>query len=211
MPAGVQPSHRGAGDKVSAPPAPPPLPHTPASPPPQPAWTPLYLHMLRTIECPSSRCSRPWGVARRASGSVEDRLGRPTDNGQIGVVDPECRLIGLHLYDGMFKAGLPHYPALLGLLASVPSRICSTRWRYAGLCKPVHQAAALRSSRSAPTVSSRRRSTSGISRITHVHTRGPAVDWYGSCVVGIGLKSFRSSTSSSSMAAQSLLSWSSTR
>ncbi|EXC25620.1 DNA damage-binding protein 1a [Morus notabilis] len=36
-------------------------------------------------------------------GDVSDRIGRPTDNGQIGIIDPECRLIGLHLYDGLFK------------------------------------------------------------------------------------------------------------
>ncbi|KAK2658143.1 hypothetical protein Ddye_004676 [Dipteronia dyeriana] len=39
----------------------------------------------------------------RARGDVSDRIGRPTDNGQIGVIDPNCRLIGLHLYDGLFK------------------------------------------------------------------------------------------------------------
>ncbi|KAK6154837.1 hypothetical protein DH2020_009085 [Rehmannia glutinosa] len=36
-------------------------------------------------------------------GDVSDRIGRPTDNGQIGIIDPDCRLIGLHLYDGLFK------------------------------------------------------------------------------------------------------------
>lgn len=25
---------------------------------------------------------------------------------QIGIVDPDCRLIGLHLYDGLFKVSL---------------------------------------------------------------------------------------------------------
>lgn len=39
----------------------------------------------------------------RAMGDVSDRIGRPTDNGQIGLIDPDCRLIGLHLYDGLFK------------------------------------------------------------------------------------------------------------
>ncbi|KAG8385227.1 hypothetical protein BUALT_Bualt03G0020200 [Buddleja alternifolia] len=38
-----------------------------------------------------------------AMGDVSDRIERPTDNGQIGIVDPDCRLIGLHLYDGLFK------------------------------------------------------------------------------------------------------------
>ncbi|KAM0880962.1 hypothetical protein ACQ4PT_033240 [Festuca glaucescens] len=36
-------------------------------------------------------------------GDFSDPLGRPTDNGQIGIVDPDCRLIGLHLYYGLFK------------------------------------------------------------------------------------------------------------
>ncbi|KAF6166099.1 hypothetical protein GIB67_023809 [Kingdonia uniflora] len=39
----------------------------------------------------------------RAMGDVSDRIGRPTENGQIGIIDPDCRLIGLHLYDGLFK------------------------------------------------------------------------------------------------------------
>ncbi|KAL6499676.1 DNA damage-binding protein 1a [Orobanche gracilis] len=34
---------------------------------------------------------------------VSVRIGRPTDNGQIGIIDPDCRLIGLHLYDGLFQ------------------------------------------------------------------------------------------------------------
>ncbi|XWS62379.1 hypothetical protein CRYUN_Cryun06bG0005900 [Craigia yunnanensis] len=39
----------------------------------------------------------------RAMGDVSDRIGRPTDNGQNGIIDPDCRLIGLHLYGGLFK------------------------------------------------------------------------------------------------------------
>ncbi|KAL0699191.1 hypothetical protein Bca4012_055313 [Brassica carinata] len=39
----------------------------------------------------------------RAMGDVADRIGRQTDNGQIGIIDPDCRFIGLHLYDGLFK------------------------------------------------------------------------------------------------------------
>lgn len=42
-------------------------------------------------------------IITRSTGDVSDRIGRPTDIGQIGIVDPECRLIGLHLYDGLFK------------------------------------------------------------------------------------------------------------
>ncbi|CAK8578715.1 unnamed protein product [Lathyrus sativus] len=42
-------------------------------------------------------------LVTRSMGDVSDRIGRPTDNGQIGIIDPDCRLIGLHLYDGLFK------------------------------------------------------------------------------------------------------------
>jgi hypothetical protein len=38
-----------------------------------------------------------------ANGDIHDQVGRPCDNGQIGIVDPQCRMIGLHLYDGLFK------------------------------------------------------------------------------------------------------------
>lgn len=53
-------------------------------------------------------CVLQWDVETselitRAMGDVSDRIGRPTDNGQIGIIDPDCRLIGLHLYDGLFK------------------------------------------------------------------------------------------------------------
>jgi len=33
----------------------------------------------------------------------QDRIGRPSETGIIGIVDPQCRLIGLRLYDGLFK------------------------------------------------------------------------------------------------------------
>ncbi|PNT71609.1 hypothetical protein BRADI_2g32134v3, partial [Brachypodium distachyon] len=39
----------------------------------------------------------------RSGGDVSDFIGCPTDNGQIGVIDPQNRLIGLSLYDGLFK------------------------------------------------------------------------------------------------------------
>ena len=42
-------------------------------------------------------------LVTRAMGDLTDRIGRPTERGQIGIVDPECRVIGLHLYDGLFK------------------------------------------------------------------------------------------------------------
>ncbi|TKY44495.1 DNA damage-binding protein 1 [Spatholobus suberectus] len=43
-------------------------------------------------------------LVTRATGDVsDDIIGRPRDNGQIGIIDPYFSLIGLHLYDGRFK------------------------------------------------------------------------------------------------------------
>ena len=42
-------------------------------------------------------------LVTRANGNLEDRVGRATDTGQIGVIDPEHRLIGFHFYDGVFQ------------------------------------------------------------------------------------------------------------
>ena len=42
-------------------------------------------------------------LVTRAGGDIQDRIGRPTDGGQVGIIDPDCRMIGLHLYDGLFK------------------------------------------------------------------------------------------------------------
>lgn len=38
-----------------------------------------------------------------ASFVSQDRIGRPSETGIIGIIDPECRMIGLRLYDGLFK------------------------------------------------------------------------------------------------------------
>ncbi|CAH3044667.1 unnamed protein product [Porites lobata] len=42
-------------------------------------------------------------IVTRACGDVQDRIGRPSDTGLIGIIDPQCRMIGLRLYDGLFK------------------------------------------------------------------------------------------------------------
>jgi DNA damage-binding protein 1 len=39
----------------------------------------------------------------RAYGDMSDRIGRPCESGHLGAVDPLCRLVGLHLYDGALK------------------------------------------------------------------------------------------------------------
>uniref|UniRef100_A0A7N2MVG8 RING-type domain-containing protein n=1 Tax=Quercus lobata TaxID=97700 RepID=A0A7N2MVG8_QUELO len=63
-----------------------------------------------------------FGTFRRAMGDVSDRIGRPTDNSQIGIIDPDCRLIGLHLYDGLFKVA---YKRSIGELGSMQRCIVS--------------------------------------------------------------------------------------
>lgn len=42
-------------------------------------------------------------VVTRAHGNVADRIGKPSENGILAVVDPLARVIGLRLYDGLFK------------------------------------------------------------------------------------------------------------
>ncbi|CAM9860641.1 unnamed protein product [Discosporangium mesarthrocarpum] len=42
-------------------------------------------------------------IVTKASGTVKDRIGRATDNRKIGFIDPQNRMIGLHLYEGQFK------------------------------------------------------------------------------------------------------------
>lgn len=42
-------------------------------------------------------------IITRAHGNVQDRIGRPAETGIIGIIDPLCRVIGLRLYDGLFK------------------------------------------------------------------------------------------------------------
>ncbi|KAJ4458180.1 putative DNA damage-binding protein 1 [Paratrimastix pyriformis] len=39
----------------------------------------------------------------RACGDIHDRIGRPTEMGQLGSIDPQHRMICLHLYDGLLK------------------------------------------------------------------------------------------------------------
>eukprot|EP00256_Glycine_max_P062141 XP_014631544.1 DNA damage-binding protein 1b [Glycine max] len=63
----------------------------------------LFIATERYKFCVLQWDSETGELVTRAMGDVSDRIGRPTDNGQIGIIDPDCRLIGLHLYDGLFK------------------------------------------------------------------------------------------------------------
>ncbi|VVB12240.1 unnamed protein product [Arabis nemorensis] len=63
----------------------------------------LFITIERYKFCVLQWDSESSELVTRAMGDVSDRIGLPTDNDQIGIIDPDCRLIGLHLYDGLFK------------------------------------------------------------------------------------------------------------
>lgn len=42
-------------------------------------------------------------IITKAHGNVSDRIGKPSENGILAVIDPKARVIGLRLYDGLFK------------------------------------------------------------------------------------------------------------
>lgn len=42
-------------------------------------------------------------IITKAHGNIADTFSRPSETGNIGIIDPECRVIGLRLYDGLFK------------------------------------------------------------------------------------------------------------
>ena len=42
-------------------------------------------------------------IITKAYGDVQDKIGRSCDTGMIGIIDPQCRMIALHLYDGLLK------------------------------------------------------------------------------------------------------------
>eukprot|EP00003_Mantamonas_plastica_P022436 TRINITY_DN380_c1_g1_i2.p1 TRINITY_DN380_c1_g1~~TRINITY_DN380_c1_g1_i2.p1 ORF type:complete len:1241 (+),score=459.79 TRINITY_DN380_c1_g1_i2:225-3725(+) len=42
-------------------------------------------------------------IVTRAGGDLADKVGRRADIGALGAIDPQNRLIGMHLYDGMLK------------------------------------------------------------------------------------------------------------
>ena len=63
----------------------------------------LFISTERHMFCVLAYDAVKGELVTRAMGDLTDRIGRPTERGQIGIVDPECRVIGLHLYDGLFK------------------------------------------------------------------------------------------------------------
>lgn len=42
-------------------------------------------------------------IVTKAHGNVADTIGKPSETGILAVIDPKARVIGLRLYDGLFK------------------------------------------------------------------------------------------------------------
>ena len=63
----------------------------------------IFLATERGAFCILAYDSSKGELVTEAMGDLTDRIGRPAECGQIGIVDPECRVAGAHLYDGLFK------------------------------------------------------------------------------------------------------------
>ena len=42
-------------------------------------------------------------IVTKAYGDVRDKIGKKSETGTLAVIDPESRVIGLRLYDSLFK------------------------------------------------------------------------------------------------------------
>lgn len=55
------------------------------------------------LECIEGEQPDTIDIIIRASGYIGESSSRKAENGIIVIVDPSCKLIGLRLYDGLFK------------------------------------------------------------------------------------------------------------
>ncbi|GAB6033172.1 DNA damage-binding protein 1a [Chamberlinius hualienensis] len=62
-----------------------------------------YRYNAMVLECVPGKDRDDIEIITKAHGIVSDRIGRPSETGSIVIIDPECRCIGLRLYDGLFK------------------------------------------------------------------------------------------------------------
>lgn len=63
----------------------------------------LFLSTERYKFCVLAYDNRTGEIVTRSNGDIRDRVGIPCEEGQLGGVDPGCRVIGLHLYNGLLK------------------------------------------------------------------------------------------------------------
>ncbi|XP_066157615.1 DNA damage-binding protein 1 [Euwallacea fornicatus] len=60
-----------------------------------------YRYNAMILECQNG--DENLEIITKAHGNVADRIGKPSETGILAVIDPKARVIGLRLYDGLFK------------------------------------------------------------------------------------------------------------
>jgi DNA damage-binding protein 1 len=63
----------------------------------------LFLAFERDNFCVLQWDAEAGALVTLAVGDLANECHQPPDNEQNGIIDPDCRLIGLHSYDGKFK------------------------------------------------------------------------------------------------------------
>lgn len=63
--------------------------------------TQAYQAMI--LECKYSKERDEFEIVTKAHGNVSDKIGKPAETGILAVIDPQARVIGMRLYEGLFK------------------------------------------------------------------------------------------------------------
>lgn len=63
----------------------------------------LFLSTEKCDFCVLSFDRNTGEIVTQANGTAQDRIGRPAEHAQMGIIDPKGRIIGMHLYTGLFK------------------------------------------------------------------------------------------------------------
>ncbi|KAL7024575.1 hypothetical protein ACKWTF_013111 [Chironomus riparius] len=63
--------------------------------------TQAYQAMI--LECKYNKERDDFEIITKAHGNVSDKVGKPAETGILAVIDPKARLIGMRLYEGLFK------------------------------------------------------------------------------------------------------------
>jgi len=62
-----------------------------------------HKYHVAILECVQGPQPDSIDIITRRSGNIADPASRPAENGMVVIIDPSCRMIGLRLYDGLFK------------------------------------------------------------------------------------------------------------
>lgn len=55
------------------------------------------------LECKYNKEREDFEIITKAHGNVSDKVGKPAETGILAVIDPKARVIGMRLYEGLFK------------------------------------------------------------------------------------------------------------